>query len=137
MRFAETLYVRWASRRPMIPLRTSYGNIAVAGGTLALSVVPLAAAMVDVPETSSELVRVSSLVPSSSPPVPNSTLNFGAAGQDGVIIWIPDNFSFGVPITFNVVAGTLKAARACGLLTESGFANRSSSDSRRRQKAWR
>ena len=42
----------------------------------------------------------------------NSTLNFGALGQDGVIIWNPRNSDVGIPFTFNVVAGTLKAASA-------------------------
>jgi autotransporter-associated beta strand protein len=40
----------------------------------------------------------------------NSTLNFGAIGQDGVIIWAADYLVLGLPITVNVVAGTLKAA---------------------------
>ena len=42
----------------------------------------------------------------------NSTLNFGALGQDGVIIWNPRNSDVGIPFTFNVVAGMLKAASA-------------------------
>jgi len=42
----------------------------------------------------------------------NSTLNFGALGQDGVVVWKPAGFSIGSPITFNVVAGTLKAGSA-------------------------
>jgi autotransporter-associated beta strand protein len=40
----------------------------------------------------------------------NSTLNFGALGQDGVVSWAPGGYSIGTPITVNVVAGTLKAA---------------------------
>jgi hypothetical protein len=40
----------------------------------------------------------------------NSTLNFGAAGEDGVVIWDPGNSEIGLPSTFNVVAGTLEAA---------------------------
>jgi hypothetical protein len=40
----------------------------------------------------------------------NSTLNFGALGQDGVVIWAADNETLGLPITVNVVAGTLKTA---------------------------
>jgi FG-GAP-like repeat len=39
----------------------------------------------------------------------NSTLNFGAFRQDGVIIWNPGTASINVPVTLNVVAGTLKA----------------------------
>jgi autotransporter-associated beta strand protein len=41
---------------------------------------------------------------------PNSTLNFGAAGQDGVVVWHPTETETRTPFTFNVVAGTLKAA---------------------------
>jgi autotransporter-associated beta strand protein len=40
----------------------------------------------------------------------NSTLNFGAPGQDGVVSWAPAGYSISKPITVNVVAGTLKAA---------------------------
>jgi autotransporter-associated beta strand protein len=40
----------------------------------------------------------------------NSTLNFGALGQDGVVIWAADNETLGLPITVNVVAGTPKTA---------------------------
>jgi hypothetical protein len=40
----------------------------------------------------------------------NSTLNFGAAGEDGVVIWDPGNSEIGLSSTFNVVAGTLEAA---------------------------
>ena len=39
----------------------------------------------------------------------NSTLNFGALGQDGVVVWNPGGYSITAPFTFNVVAGTLKA----------------------------
>jgi hypothetical protein len=39
----------------------------------------------------------------------NSTLNFGALGQDGVIIWNQGTASINAPVTLNVVAGTLKA----------------------------
>jgi fibronectin-binding autotransporter adhesin len=39
----------------------------------------------------------------------NSTLNFGALGQDGVVLWTPGGYSITSPFTFNVVAGTLKA----------------------------
>ena len=39
----------------------------------------------------------------------NSTLNFGAPGQDGVVIWHAPAFTISTPFTFNVVAGTLKA----------------------------
>ncbi|MBV9909750.1 MAG: hypothetical protein JOY52_19535, partial [Hyphomicrobiales bacterium] len=42
----------------------------------------------------------------------NSTLNFGAPGEDGIIIWNPLSYSNGIPFTFNIVAGTLKAASA-------------------------
>jgi autotransporter-associated beta strand protein len=38
----------------------------------------------------------------------NSTLNFGAVGQDGVIIWNQGTASINAPVTLNVVAGTLK-----------------------------
>jgi FG-GAP-like repeat len=40
----------------------------------------------------------------------SSTLNFGALGQDGVVVWSPATYGIGTPITVNVVAGTLKAA---------------------------
>jgi autotransporter-associated beta strand protein len=40
----------------------------------------------------------------------NSTLNFGALGQDGVVLWHASGYSITSPYTFNVVAGTLKAA---------------------------
>ena len=40
----------------------------------------------------------------------NSTLNFGALGQDGVIVWHTSGDVISTPFTFNVVAGTLKAA---------------------------
>ena len=39
----------------------------------------------------------------------NATLNFGAPGQDGVIIWRPGGYDISTPYTVNVVAGTLKA----------------------------
>ena len=39
----------------------------------------------------------------------NSTLNFGSPGQDGVVLWTPGGYSITTPITFHVVAGTLKA----------------------------
>jgi FG-GAP-like repeat len=42
----------------------------------------------------------------------NSTLNFGAVGQDGVVVWKPSGYSISTPFTFNVVAGTLKAANS-------------------------
>jgi autotransporter-associated beta strand protein len=41
---------------------------------------------------------------------PNSTLNFGAPGQDGIVSWAAVGFAISKPITVNVVAGTLKAA---------------------------
>ena len=40
----------------------------------------------------------------------HSTLNFGALGQDGVILWSVSGFGLGIGITVNVVSGTLKAA---------------------------
>jgi FG-GAP-like repeat len=40
----------------------------------------------------------------------HSTLNFGAIGQDGVILWNVSGFGLGIGITVNVVSGTLKAA---------------------------
>ena len=40
---------------------------------------------------------------------PNSTLNFGAPGQDGVVVLAPGGYSIAKPFTFNVVAGTLRA----------------------------
>jgi autotransporter-associated beta strand protein len=40
----------------------------------------------------------------------SSTLNFGALGQDGVVIWHTSGSTITTPFTFNVVAGTLKAA---------------------------
>ena len=39
----------------------------------------------------------------------SSTLNFGAPGEDGVIVWKPAGYSLSSPYTLNVVAGTLKA----------------------------
>jgi autotransporter-associated beta strand protein len=39
----------------------------------------------------------------------NSTLNFGALGQDGVVLWTPTGAAISTPVTVNVVAGTLKA----------------------------
>jgi fibronectin-binding autotransporter adhesin len=49
----------------------------------------------------------------------NSTLNFGALGQDGVVVWKPSGYDIGTPITVNVVAGTLKAGNAdlAGMIT--------------------
>ncbi len=40
---------------------------------------------------------------------PNSALNFGAPGQDGVVVWNPTGSAISAPGAFNVVAGTLKA----------------------------
>jgi hypothetical protein len=40
----------------------------------------------------------------------HSTLNFGALGQDGVVLWNVSGFGLGIGITVNVVSGTLKAA---------------------------
>jgi autotransporter-associated beta strand protein len=40
----------------------------------------------------------------------NSTLNFGALGQDGIVVWHTSAYGINLPFTFNVVAGTLKAA---------------------------
>ena len=40
---------------------------------------------------------------------PNSTLNFGAPGQDGVVVLAPGGYVITKPFTFNVVAGTLRA----------------------------
>ena len=39
----------------------------------------------------------------------NSTLNFGAPGEDGVIIWSSGGYDISTPYTVNVVAGMLKA----------------------------
>ena len=38
----------------------------------------------------------------------NSTLNFGAPGQDGTVVWDGNNGSFSSPLAINVEAGTLK-----------------------------
>jgi fibronectin-binding autotransporter adhesin len=40
----------------------------------------------------------------------HSTLNFGALGQDGVVLWNMAGFGLGIGITVNVMSGTLKAA---------------------------
>ena len=54
----------------------------------------------------------------------NATLNFGAVGQDGVVIWHTQDYDIATPFAFNVVAGTLKAADG-GLNDMIGFGGQS------------